>query len=110
MPKLCGLELLQKIRQADNERIRKLPVLVMTSIHDGQTLSVVQQLGGDGLLQKPLDKQATLAVILELVAGRHSLAPLTLADDDRRVHGRGVISPTLRRLLKTVARSRQASR
>ncbi len=105
MPELCGLELLEKIRQTDDESIRKLPVLVMTSLHDGQTLNIVQQLGGDGLLHKPLDKQATLSVILDLVSARHSFQQIVHPDDDTCVKGKGVISPTLRRLLNTVAKN-----
>ncbi len=106
MPNLCGLELLEKIRGAEDERINQVPVLVMTSLQDGQTSRVVQQMGGDGLLQKPLDKQSTLAVILELVSGRHSFRPILQPRDDFNLNDNGKISPTLRRLLITVAKNR----
>ncbi|TWU38812.1 Response regulator MprA [Novipirellula aureliae] len=104
MPELCGFELLEKIRESDDESIRDLPVLIMTSLQDVQTRSVVQQLGGDGLLQKPLDKHATLSVILDLVSAGRSLRERAHPDEDTCVKGRGVISPTLRRLLSTVAK------
>lgn len=107
MPESCGLELLEKIRQADDESIHKLPVLVMTSLHDSQTLKIVQQMQGNGLLQKPLDKQATLSVILDLVSARQNLQQIMQPEDGKCVTGKGVISPTLRRLLNTVAKNEQ---
>ncbi|WP_186776238.1 response regulator [Rubripirellula reticaptiva] len=107
MPELCGLELLEKIRQADDESIRKLPVLVMTSLHDGQTLKIIQKLGGDGLLQKPLDKQATFSVIRDIVSARYSLQQTMHPGDEKCIKDRGVISPTLRRLLNKVAENEQ---
>ncbi|MDV6029267.1 MAG: response regulator [Phycisphaera sp. RhM] len=107
MPLLCGLELLEKVRQSDNKRIGRLPVLVMTSLLDSQTLNVVRKLGGDGLLQKPLDKEKTLSVILELVAGKNCLQRFSVPDSDSNPSGDGVISPTLRRLIKTVAKGKR---
>ncbi len=104
MPEMCGLELLQKVRHAADERICKLPVLVMTSLRDGQTLNVVLQMNGDGLFQKPLDRQATLSAILDLVAGRTSLRHIAQSGNTC-VQGNGLISPTFRRLLKTVAKN-----
>lgn len=107
MPVLCGLKLLHAIRQCEQESISKLPVLVMTSLRDAQTLEIVQQFGGDGLLQKPLDKLATLSVVLNLVAERRVLRRVRFSGDDSSVQGIGVISPTLRRLLKSVANNEQ---
>ena len=105
MPVLCGLELLEKTREADDEQLCELPVLVMTSLCDRQTLNIVQQMGGDGLLQKPLDKRATLATILDLISSRKSLQQIVYSDDENSVKGKGMISPALRRLLQTVARN-----
>ncbi|MCS7469770.1 response regulator [Stieleria sp. ICT_E10.1] len=107
MPLLCGLELLEKIRRSDNKRIGQLPVLVMTSLLDSQTLDVVRKLGGDGLLQKPLDKENTLSVILDLIAGKKCLQRFSARDSDCSPSGEGVISPTLRRLIKTVAEGKR---
>lgn len=109
MPKLCGLELLERIRQADQKSIRKLPVLVMTSLQDGQTLNIVRSIGGNGLLHKPLDRQATLSVVLNLVAGKHALDRINDPDPKCPSGQNGVISPTLRRLLSTVASYRNDS-
>ncbi|TWU48361.1 response regulator [Rubripirellula reticaptiva] len=104
MPNLCGLELLEKVRHAENEQIRQIPVLVMTSLRDGQTLNVVRSLGGSGLLHKPLDMQATLSVILNLVAGHDNIRSYSQCVGDAGSPIDGAISPTLRRLLKTVAK------
>ncbi len=105
MPILCGLELLEKTRQATDQRICKIPVLIMTSLRDGQTLKIVRQMGGDGLLQKPLDKLATLSLILDLVSGRVGEQFGLHPGEDEGVEDHGLISPTLRRLLKTVAKN-----
>jgi CheY-like chemotaxis protein len=103
MPELSGLELLEKVRCCNNTDIDKMPVLVITSLRDGQTLSIVQQMGGDALLQKPLDKRATLSTILDLIAGRQHLQHAVQAGETREFEN-GVISPTLRRLLQAVAK------
>ena len=108
MPIVCGFELLEKIRQSEVNRICELPVLVMTSLRDGQTSNIVQQMGGDGLLQKPLDKRAILSVVLDLVSGHHGLQQVVHPQETECIRGEGVISPTLRRLLKTVARDEQS--
>ncbi len=103
MPYLCGLELLERTRQSDDDRISEVPVLVMTSLRDAQTCDIVRKLGGDGLLLKPLDKHTTFSMILDLVSGRHSFPGFVQPGDEANVQGSGVVSPTLRRLLKTVA-------
>lgn len=100
MPVLCGLELLERVRQSDDKQIRELPVLVMTSLRDGHMLEVVKSLGGNALLHKPLAKKPTLSVVLNLIAGRHALGSEV---DDHHDMPRSVVSPTLRRLLATVA-------
>ncbi len=104
MPMLSGLQLLDKVRHAADHRISHLPVLIMTSLRDGKTLSIVQEMGGDGLLEKPLEKHSTLSTILELVAGQLHGQQINRSDDEHPSPGLGMISPTLRRLLSAVAK------
>ncbi|TWU31145.1 response regulator [Novipirellula artificiosorum] len=78
MPELCGLELLEKTRQAGDESIRKMPVLVMTSLHDGQTLNIVQR------ACHPTDSRAKIVSLT--TAGKRKLRKLwkcrqTIRDD-----------------------------
>ncbi|MDA8744316.1 response regulator [Rubripirellula amarantea] len=107
MPVLCGLELLFKIRNSEDDRVRRMPVLVMTSLQDNQTWHVIEQMGGDGLLHKPLDKQSTLSMVTEMVTRSRRRCEATLPSDDQFIQGMGVISPTLRRLLRTVTENQQ---
>jgi CheY-like chemotaxis protein len=103
MPRLSGLELIQRVRESESPTIHATPILAMTSLHDCKTLKTVQDLGGNGLLVKPLDKKVVDSVLLNLLADRPS-GPESTVDD--RVHessGAGVISPALRRLLDRVA-------
>ncbi|WP_160167279.1 PleD family two-component system response regulator [Rhodopirellula sp. SWK7] len=105
MPSACGLSLLRRTREAAEERIRTLPVLVMTSLRDTTTLDVVLQLGGDGLLHKPLDKQLLLSAVLDVVSDRRDFRPGKKNPDSMTGKGPGEISPTLRRLLRLVAKN-----
>jgi len=105
MPCGSGLELLLSIRRHPDPAIHQIPVLVMTSLLDGQTERTVQQFGGDGLLIKPLDRESVYSVVLELLASRslHVLSKEPQEPDDGAPEKDGPISPTLRRLLRVVA-------
>lgn len=52
LPKISGLRLLQAIRH--DERIKHLPVIVMTSSNDPQDLEKCRELGVSCFVQKPL--------------------------------------------------------
>jgi len=102
MPKCSGLELLQRVRASSSPRIARTPVLVMTSLDDRDVEGAVQQLGGDGLLIKPLQKSSTLPVILEvIVSGVHGKE--FWIDHHHGPESEARVSPTLQRLLRHVA-------
>jgi len=107
MPNLSGLELIRKVRAAECSAIHCIPILVMTSLHDCQILKAVQEIGGNGLLVKPLDKNVVDSVLVNLWAGKFSSADTNFEFDDRasESEGAGVISPALRRLFDHVARN-----
>src|SRR6056297_447785 len=103
MPHCSGLELLQRMRRDASERVRTIPVLVITSLHDCKTLETVRQLGGNGLLTKPLEKHSTYSVILDLIAEEPQLDAFAMDWVNAEISKQGAISPTLRRLLEKVA-------
>jgi len=103
MPVCCGLELLLRVRQSPFGKIKNLPVLTMTSLCDSQTRNVILSMGGDGLLIKPLEKKSTLATILDLIANRETVDRFFKDNCNQNDASSGVISPTLRRLVRTVA-------
>ncbi|GEM_PF-1483856 len=103
MPNCSGLELIQKMRRSSCSTLRSIPVLVMTSLHDDEIQRVVQELGGNGLLAKPLDRHSTYSVVLNLLSEGLSGDQLIVNDPQHRTSGNGCISPTLRRLIRAVA-------
>jgi len=103
MPDCSGLELLQRIRHHTSPRIKSIPVLVVTSLHDGQMREAVQRLGGNGLLVKPLDKGSTFSVVLEVLVAGLKPGELVVSETHDCSPRDGLVSPTLRRLLQTVA-------
>ncbi|TWT94345.1 response regulator [Neorhodopirellula pilleata] len=103
MPQCSGLELLQRIRNSPDQRIATTPVLVMTSLDDRDVEGAVQKLGGDGLLIKPLEKNSTLPVILEvIVSGVHG-REFWINHRQCETQNETRVSPTLQRLLRHVA-------
>ena len=53
LPKISGLEVLQRIRK--NPVTRLLPVVVLTSCNEEQDLMEANHSGADGFLRKPID-------------------------------------------------------
>lgn len=103
MPECSGLELLCRIRHSSNERLAKMPVLVMTSLHDGSIEATIHRFGGDGLMIKPLAKVDALRVILNALSGggcgRVASAKTVMAETEADAR----VSPTLRRLIREAA-------
>jgi two-component system response regulator len=64
LPKVSGLELLRQIRS--HERMRWLPVIVLSSSKEDSDLLSCYQAGANSYIIKPLDFQQFKAVILEL--------------------------------------------
>ena len=53
LPKVDGLEVLKKIRSA--EKIRRLPVIVLTSSKEEQDIATSYDLGANSYIRKPVD-------------------------------------------------------
>ncbi len=97
MPNCCGLELLKRVRHSKLETIRSIPVLVISSLQDGQMTETIRQLGGNALLAKPLDKQSTLSIVLGLMARGDKSNLFIVKDSEESDACHGLVSPTFRR-------------
>ncbi len=51
MPELSGIEVLEKIKKEDN--FKKIPVIILTTLRDPDTIKQVINLGAEGYLIKP---------------------------------------------------------
>ncbi|QDS90752.1 hypothetical protein EC9_49680 [Rosistilla ulvae] len=101
MPNCCGLKLLQRVRADPSPQIHSIPVVMITSLHDGQIEQTIERLGGNGLLAKPLDQYSTYAIVLAVLAAAGTdQEKLIVSDPNGKISGDGLVSPTFRRLLK----------
>ncbi len=66
MPKMDGLEVLRVIKQDD--RLRTIPVVMLTSSREEQDLVRSYQLGTNGYIVKPVDFQAFTEAVRQLGA------------------------------------------
>jgi two-component system cell cycle response regulator len=90
MPRVSGQELLTRIRQSDNPKIRALPVIVMTTANDNAEKHLAFLNGANDFLNKPVDPlelQARIRVhhrlthtIRELEESKKALAELATTD------------------------------
>ena len=69
MPGLNGIELTAAIR--GNDSLAKMPIIVVTAIGGGSDWRLLQQLGADGFLVKPLDPYALIAAARRLLERQH---------------------------------------
>lgn len=64
LPKLSGLEVLQRIR--GDERTRRLPVVVLTSSREERDLIESYDLGANSYIRKPVDFQQFMEAVAHL--------------------------------------------
>ena len=67
LPGPDGFKLCRRIRQ--DARLRGVPILFLTSCEDDETYIEHLDVGGTGLLTKPIDKRRLLAAVGDLVDG-----------------------------------------
>ncbi|MEZ6091625.1 MAG: response regulator [Pirellulaceae bacterium] len=103
MPGHSGLELLKMIRCLEADRPCSVPVLMVTSLRDSQTAAIIKDLGGNGVLSKPLDKQVLYEAVVQVVSNQTSPCDFILKTSQDMVDSQCVISPTLRRLMRQVS-------
>lgn len=78
MPVLDGYGFLQKVRQSDDERIRNMPVIIVTGQEDtGDNRNRIFEAGATGFLSKPFDSaqlRASIQTHAKLVSTTNELA------------------------------------
>jgi two-component system response regulator len=65
LPKLSGLEVLKRIRKDD--RLRRLPVVILTSSREESDVSASYALGATSYVRKPIDSEAFSVAIQKVV-------------------------------------------
>jgi CheY-like chemotaxis protein/prolyl-tRNA editing enzyme YbaK/EbsC (Cys-tRNA(Pro) deacylase) len=66
LPDMSGLEMVQRLRREGS--LRRIPWIVLTALDDQTTRQRVEELGADAYLMKPLQPQALVAEIREVLA------------------------------------------
>ncbi len=64
LPKMDGLEVLQRIR--DEERLRRLPIVVLTSSREEQDILRSYDLGANSYIRKPVDFEQFIDAVRNL--------------------------------------------
>ena len=79
MPRLNGLQFVERLRATNNPEIRQIPVIILSSQHTAKYLETAKELSIQGLLRKPVrknDLQTLLQSVFRL-AGDKSLSQET---------------------------------
>jgi CheY-like chemotaxis protein len=98
MPRSSGFELLNKIRHHRVEALRKVPVVVISSLCDQELASLVKTFGGTCALTKPLER-GRIQMVVRCVERGESIIDQSLIDHEPlTLSDRGRVSPKLRRL------------
>jgi two-component system chemotaxis response regulator CheY len=104
MPRCNGLELLDSIRKHDDQKLSAIPMIVVSSLHDKQIVSVVSRFGADCVLTKPLEKLRVKQVVLALEIGGSSPDQLSHVHELPVGQLATAISPKLRRMAEDIGR------
>ena len=104
MPRCNGLELLHSIRTHADLKLRSVPVIVVSSLHDEQIVELVGHFNATCVLSKPLEKLRVKSVVVAIESGQdeaQSLSHVHVQFDGARFPA---ISPKLRRMVDEVLR------
>lgn len=75
MPHLSGLHLLQTVRSDADPNVAAIPVVVSSSLEDGEIQRMVGALGGSAYLKKPVSKEQLIACVNYLTQGNTAIPP-----------------------------------
>ena len=100
MPGASGLELLYSLRNHPSEAIRSIPVIVISSLEDGEIRKFVDDAGGTCFLSKPLLKELTQRVVRGLVDFNQLPSEAFPRQGDSQDYAAKKISPILRRIYR----------
>jgi len=102
MPKCNGLELLSSIRSHREEKIRRIPVIVISSLQDDKMIEVVKNFGANGVMCKPLESLRVRDTLNSIEQGLSWVKPcMPDLRGDSRIPA---VSPKLRRMAENVSR------
>ncbi len=106
MPKCNGLELLADIRSHRLPELRRIPVIVISSLNDAQLVDLVTQLGADCVISKPIEKLRLKSLVTALQDSSPDLQPLSHFEPQPYPAFGPPVSPKLRRIVDDVTRNR----
>jgi CheY-like chemotaxis protein len=72
MPRWTGIDLLKKLRRASNQRLRDLPVIVLSSLDNQRLATYVRSFSNTYLMHKPVSLRQ-LDIMLGLIETIHQL-------------------------------------
>ncbi len=100
MPRLTGIQLLGRIRASQDDAIRNIPVVLMTSLLDSEISDIVAKYGTSTVLIKPLCKRTTCTIIEQILKGGSIESVYDPNDAFAVIRNGQAVSPTLRRLVR----------
>jgi DNA-binding response OmpR family regulator len=75
MPHVSGLHLLQTIRSDSDPKVAAIPVIVSSSLEDGEIHRMIATLGGSAYLRKPVSKEQIVACVRFITQGNDPMPP-----------------------------------
>jgi len=86
MPDVNGMQVLAEIRKCPDPLVRKVPVIMLTGIDNGDIADRCRQLGATDYITKPWDADARILLLkvrraLKGFEGKHGIAAITKPDD-----------------------------
>lgn len=108
MPKCSGLELLSRMRNHPQLELRRVPIIVISSLQDDELADVIGLFGGNCLLSKPLERARVEIAVRHLERGDRISALNQFNPAPERLTSTKVISPKLRRLAEEAIQKKAA--
>lgn len=104
MPKMTGLELLRNVRESENDKINRIPVVLATSLLDSEISEIAGAYGAATVLIKPLCKE-TICLVIDKLVRREAIDAIYDPNASLANAPGGIsVSPTLRRLIRDTGR------
>ncbi|WDQ14980.1 response regulator [Rhodopirellula sp. P2] len=75
MPHVSGLHLLQTVRSDANPKVAAIPVIISSSMEDGEIHRMIAVLGGNAYLRKPVSKEQVVGCVRFITQGNSPMPP-----------------------------------
>jgi two-component system, chemotaxis family, chemotaxis protein CheY len=103
MPKCNGLELLSVIRSHPKAHVRRIPVIVISSLRDEKMIDVVKSFGGTSVMCKPLERLRVRDVLHAIESGTQWVESYLIGlHSETQIPA---VSPKLRRMAQNIERN-----